>query len=206
MENQRKVWEKISSSWNKRKRKPLLSEVEKFAESWKPGKLLDVGCGNGRNIIPFLKRGFEGSGVDFSQGMIKNATKFIKQNNVNASFSVADMRKLPFKDLKFDYAIMIASLHHLSKEEGEKALLELKRVLKNDGKALITVWNKLQPRFFFGKKQQYVKWKSGSKEDCNRYYYFYNYWEFKRLLKKVGFEILESSGIFGQNLIFVVKN
>ena len=111
---------------------------------------------------------------------------------------------MPFKNNFFDYALMLASLHHIeTKEKRFKSLEELHRILKNNGIALITVWNKWQLRFLFSKKNAYIKWKVKDKI-YYRYYYLFNYFELKNLIKKINFKILESKILKG-NLVFIVK-
>ncbi len=112
--------------------------------------VLDVGCGNGR-LISFLspllyKEGVGGgihyTGIDASTGMIEQARIL----HPDCDFHVADMRKLPFDDHSFDIIFAIASFNHmLTKEDQEKTLLEIFRVLKPDGYLCMTNWNLWRP-------------------------------------------------------------
>ena len=96
-------------------------------------------------------------------------------------------------------------LHHIEKAKArEKSLKEMYRVLKPKGIAFITVWNKLQWKFFFKPKDDYIGWTIKGKT-YYRYYHFFSYWELKRLLKEAGFRIIDSSGIFCKNLCFLVQ-
>ena len=113
------------------------------------------------------------------------------------------MTKLPFKDGYFDYLICVASFHHLNKFEQEIALNEFKRILKPGGKMYITAWNKWQSKFLFSGKEVFVPWKVENKI-YRRYYYLFNYIEFKNLLSKY-FKIENSEGIFEKNIELIVK-
>ncbi len=191
-------WDKIAKEWNRMRQKPTEFAID-LANEWKPGKILDIGCGNARNLKPFLEKGFDCTGIDSSRELIKLAkerTRGIKLLQANAA-------KLPFPDNSFDYVICLAVLHHLKPKDHEKALSEIKRVLKQGGKAAIAVWNKLQPRFVFGKKEQMVPWNL-PKQTILRYYYFFTCWELKKLLKKQGF-IIKKSNILGKNINFTVQ-
>jgi len=204
MEDQKEVWNVLASGWYNWRAWPI-RKVNSLAKEWKPGKVLDIGCGNGRNMLPFLKKGFKGVGLDFSKVMLENASSYLKKHKVQADLKLGIAEKLPFKDKSFDYCLFIASLHHINgKENQRKALLEMKRVLKNNGKALITVWNKLQKRFFFERKEIMVTWNTKG-VIYERYYYLFNYWELKRLIKSVGLNLIESKGVFGKNLVFIVQ-
>ncbi len=195
---QDKVWDSIAPQWYNFRHWPFPEIVKELSEKWKPGKILDIGCGNCRNLMPFAKRGFECYGIDFSEEMIDHSKKYCKKHKLKINLKVADAKKIPFKDNYFDYCLFLASLNCIE-EEREKALLESKRVLKKDGLALITVWNKLKKEFWFKPKDIYLKW--GEHE---RYYHLFTPWELNRLLKQVGFKVL-GKNIFGKNLIFIVK-
>ena len=204
-QNQLYVWDSIAESWHNLRRTPLLDIIKDLSAKWVPGKLLDVGCGNCRNVIPFAKHGFECYGIDFSKEMLRNAEKFAKQNNVKITLRRANVSTIPYNDNTFDYVLCTAVLHHIgSRQERKKVLLEIKRVLKNRGQALISVWNKLQPKFLFSKKEKYIGWRVGD-VTYYRYHYLFTYWELKRLIKEAGFKIVDHSGFLGKNIIFIIK-
>ena len=203
MENQEKIWNKIAEQWNNFRNQPE-PMVNYFLKKYinNSGKIVDLGCGNCRNLIPFSN--FICYGVDFSKKMLKNAEIISKNNSLDIKLYKAELTKLPFKDNFFDYALMLASLHHpKTKDKRKKALEELYRILRKDGTALITVWNKWQLRFLFRRKNSLIPWKIKNKI-YHRYYYLFSYFELKRLLRKNNFKILESRFVKG-NLIFIVK-
>ena len=203
MENQEYVWNRLAESWYNFRNKPekfVIYFKERYAN--KRGKIIDLGCGNCRNLIPF--KDYYCYCVDFSKEMLDKAKLIQEKYNINLKLIRCDISNLKkFEDSYFDYALMTASLHHLpNKELRLRALEELHRILKKDGIALVTVWNKWQPRFLLSKKDNFVKWKVKN-EIYYRYYYLFNYFELKRLIKENNFRILKSK--FGRNLIFIVK-
>ncbi len=207
--SQEQVWNKIAEPWQTF-RKRTLKEVEDFLSD-KKGRILDLGCGSGRNLIAI--KDIEYYGVDFSEQMLKFAQEKTRKDKVNAVFFKSELTKLPFKDNFFDAAIFISSLHCIEKKEGrKKALLELYRVLKKGGEAIITVWNKEQNELAkdLGAKEGYVNWKK-DKVNYQRYYYFYDKKELEKLLRDTGFEIRESekkdeaSRHSKKNLVFYVQ-
>lgn len=197
--NQEEVWNSLAESWNDFRQKP--NEKELFNLNWKKGKLLDIGCGNCRNLLPFKNLNLYG--MDFSKEMLKQAEKFCKKFDLIVNLKESDMRKLPFKDNFFDYCLCLASLHHLNKGDADKTLKEIYRILKKDGQCLISVWNKY-PRFIFRKKETYISWKKKDKI-YHRYYYLYNFLEFKKLLLKNNFNIIKSGKIFDKNITFLIQ-
>ena len=124
--------------------------------------------------------------------MLKFARKYSEKFNFTVSLSLADVRHLPCADQTFDRAISVATYHHIrGKEERQAALEELWRVLKPGGEAFITVWNRWQPRFWFRRREVNIPWRKRGKT-LYRYYYLFSYPEIEKLVKKAGFEVLQS--------------
>jgi len=132
-------------------------------------EILEVGCGNGRDLLEIAKTGCKLTGIDISEEMLEGAKKQLaplKQAQVNIMY--ADVTKLDFKDNSFDKIIASEVLEHIP--EFEKALAEMARVLKPGGELVVSTPNWLSmhgfERFFFynllGKKDNhpYDKWKS----------------------------------------------
>ena len=186
------TFDAIAPAWyNFRHYTVFKTELEELASRWQKGKLLNLGCGHGADFLPF-KEGFEMVGVDYSAGMLKLADKFSKKHGFSARFIQADMRRLPFGSDSFDFAVSVASLHHLKGHEDQmKALSELKRVLKPGAEAFVTVWNKCQPRFLMKSKEVIVPFKVG-KEIVERYYYLFTFGELKHMARQTGFEVMKS--------------
>jgi len=200
---QEKVWDELAEQWNQFRAEPeqiVNYFLDKYTKN--AGRIIDLGCGNARNLIPF--HNFICYGVDFSEKMLKKAKLISDKYNLDLRLYKASLDNLPFRDNFFDYALMLASLHHVEDKESRlKVLNELYRILKKEGIALITVWNKWQLRFLFRRKDTLIPWKIKDKIHY-RYYHLFNYFELKNLLKKVNFKILESK-ISKGNLIFIIK-
>jgi len=101
-------------------------------------KILDIGCGTGRHSIELAKRGYNITGIDLSDSMLKKAKEKAKKENVKVFFEKHDARNLPFK-YEFDLAIMMC--------EGGFPLMETDemnfQILKNAAKSLKTRNSKL---------------------------------------------------------------
>jgi ubiquinone/menaquinone biosynthesis C-methylase UbiE len=95
--------------------------------------LLDVGCGTG-NLLKLISTRYDVqiSGVDLTPKML-NITR-IKLGD-EADLKVADSEELPFDNDKFDMVICTDSFHHYP--HPEKVLVEIRRVLQQDGMLLI---------------------------------------------------------------------
>ena len=179
----KEVYNKIAEGFYNLRQQPITPEIKKLAEEWKPGKLLDVGCGIGNSLLPFEKMGFECTGVDVSPKMAELAEKFREKNRLKYEVRIGSILSLPFDETSFDCAISVAVLHHLDSEEKRlKALAEIKGVLKERGRIFLTVWNKKTKQ-----KDAYIPWTS-KKIKYNRYYHFFDKEELKKLFEAVGFK------------------
>ncbi|MBA7690808.1 2-methoxy-6-polyprenyl-1,4-benzoquinol methylase [subsurface metagenome] len=189
--NNKEIFDQIAPSWyNFRHWSIFQTELEALARRWQKGRLLNIGCAHGPDFLPF-RDGFELYGVDFSAEMLKFAEKYAKKFGFTVKLALADVRRLPYPDEGFDWAVSVATYHHLVGGEHQEALRELKRVLKPGGEAFITVWNRWQPRFWFKPKEVEVPWRQKGKTLYRRYYLF-SYAELERLAKEAGFEVLKS--------------
>ena len=75
--------------------------------------------------------------------MLEYARKYSDKSGFSPVMVQGDIRNLPFADGSFDYAIAVASYHHIrEKSERLSALKELLRVLTPGGEAFITLWNR----------------------------------------------------------------
>ncbi len=101
----------------------------------RPGRLLDVGCGLGRNSLPFLKQGWRVWGQDVVpealQGYGQRAPRYQAQLTlVERSLALA----LPYKNAFFDAALEITVADNLHDPTGPRRLWrELSRVIKPGG-------------------------------------------------------------------------
>ncbi len=189
----RDIFDKIAPSWYNFRHWPIFrTELEALAQRWQRGNLLNIGCAHGPDFLPF-RQNFALYGVDFSTQMLRFARKYSEKFNFAVKLLLADAGHLPFPDGVFDWAISVATYHHIKgKQERQAALSELRRVLKPGGEALITVWNRWQPRFWFSGKEVAVPWRTRSRT-LERYYYLFSYPELEGLVKEAGFSVLKSS-------------
>lgn len=97
------------------------------------GDVLEVGCGFGRLFPYYSDLNVKVHAIDISKKMIKEAKKRINCNIVEVK--KAEAEKIPYLDNTFDYVICMGVFDCL---EQEKALSEMLRVLKLNGRLLIT--------------------------------------------------------------------
>ncbi len=103
-------------------------------------RILDLGCGAGRNLIPLAKAGFEVHGIDLSETAIHFLSKLIRKINVNAKLKIGNIYDpLPYPNEYFDAIISIQVLQHGTRKQIEFAIKEMKRILKKGGIIFVTV-------------------------------------------------------------------
>ena len=193
------VYDKIASEFSTT-RANKWPFINCFMESIPKGsKILDIGCGNGRNM---LYDDYKFKGVDISSEFVKICC------DRGLDVKKGTMTELPFKNNSFDVILSIASFHHLNNEnDRNKALQEMKRVLQPGGIVLLYVWSKNQPgktkRTFENYGDVLVPWKSNDGKIYNRYYYIFQIEEIKELIEKNGFIMQKHTWDYG-NEIFVL--
>ncbi|PVY37927.1 class I SAM-dependent methyltransferase [Pontibacter virosus] len=89
-------------------------------------KLLDAGCGTGRNIAYLMQAGVQVYGADISAEAIEQTRRLASELAPALparNFVVADLDEMPFEDNKFDVVICSAVLHFSRSEEHFKSIV-----------------------------------------------------------------------------------
>lgn len=95
--------------------KPYPEHIGFFSNIPTRGRLLDLGCGQGRDAIPLAKLGYEVTGIDHSVVGIQQMERIAKSEKLNIKGLVADIYK--FQDFaSFDF-ILLDSMFHFRKSE-----------------------------------------------------------------------------------------
>ncbi len=100
-------------------------------------RILDAGCGGGRNLVYFLRNGCQVFAVDQNPQAIEQVrllAKTLAPNLPPENFQTASVEKMPFQDKQFDAIISSAVLHFAESERHfDKMFAEIWRVLKPKG-------------------------------------------------------------------------
>lgn len=100
--------------------------------------VLDLGCGDGRNIRTLLERTTNVVGLDNDVRAIRDARIRFGQNS-SPKFVCGDMTRIPFDEETFDKVTLLMALVNLV--DGKiNALREVNRVLKQEGVLLLSVF------------------------------------------------------------------
>lgn len=144
-------------------------------------KVIDLGCGAGRDASVFVENGFDYTGIDASEGMLKVAKKRVPKGK----FLQMDFKKTTFKNGEFDGFWASASFLHIPKKDVFEVLQEAKRITKNGGIGFISIKEKTGVDEGLIEENKYG--------GISRYFAFYSQDEFKNLLEQNGFSIIKTS-------------
>ena len=97
-------------------------------------KVLEVSFGTGYLMAQYAKD-YHTYGIDYSDEMIRITTSKLEKNGLSASISKGNVESLPYPSNTFD--TVINTMAFTGYPDGDKALGEMKRVLKKDGKLLL---------------------------------------------------------------------
>ena len=141
----------------------LLNEAIEMYKTDEAIKILDVGCGSGYSVNYLTERGFDVTGIDFSEEIIKEGKK--KYGNID--IRVMDANKLDFPEEHFDLILFECSLSVM--KNPPNILANSKKLLKKNGLIYLS-------DFFFKETNIY--------DDT----YTLNYWN--RLFADLGFQVI----------------
>ena len=148
-----------------------------FIQNLKGQKILDVGCGPGRDAKYFSEHGLEVTGIDLTSNFVKMAS----QNVPNAKFIQMDMRNLDFPENTFDGIWACASFLHIPKDEAKNTLLGFRKILKPAGLIYLSIKQGNEEKFV--EKDEY--------KGRTKFFAFYTQGEFKNLIESCNFKILK---------------
>ncbi len=104
------------------------SELVSFFQQYpQRGKLLDLGCGQGRDALPLARLGFTVSGIDNSKVGVQQIVKKAREESLPLEGMVADI--YAFNDFfKFDF-ILLDSMFHFTKKDRKKEADFIKKII-----------------------------------------------------------------------------
>ncbi|MFA4946740.1 MAG: class I SAM-dependent methyltransferase [Candidatus Micrarchaeia archaeon] len=122
------------------KKQEGFDELIKLLKREKTNRVLDLGCGSGRNLLPLVEAGFQVTGTDNSSALLEFTRKRLEERGLNAELKESDCyERFPFKDGYFDAVVSIQVIHHNTHDKIKHCISEIERVLKPNGIIFITV-------------------------------------------------------------------
>lgn len=120
---------------------PWAEYVVDIAASRRGERALDVGCGTGAATRILAERTGGAAGVDIDPAMIEVARADDEISNDRIDWRCGDACRLDFDDAEFDLCLCIQGLQHVA--DRERALKEIRRVLKPSGRFVAAVWARI---------------------------------------------------------------
>lgn len=111
---------------------PFLSTVTRHLPNG--AKVLDIGCGSGRDLLWLKERGYQPTGFERSSNLVEFAGQHSKCPVIKGDFTIFD-----FSVFQFDAIILIGALVHLQYSELAPILIRISRAVREDGLIYLTL-------------------------------------------------------------------
>jgi ubiquinone/menaquinone biosynthesis C-methylase UbiE len=146
------------------------------------GNILEIGAGTGYTTLALAKAGYKFISIDKDRESLKIAALNLAYENLlsNVKFYIMDGREMTFENGSFKSVVCVNLFHHVNKNNVNKILSEIDRVLCVNGKIILADFNKKGMEIVntVHKQENRVHENSGITKD-NIYSYF----------QKLGYEI-----------------
>jgi SAM-dependent methyltransferase len=131
-------------------REPLLKGRLVAEARIEPGQVvLDLGCGTGTLAVLIKQRHRQANvvGLDIDPRVVQQAARKARRAGVQVDFTQASALELPYPSARFDRVVSSLMLHHLSREQKQRAFSEAWRVLKPDGLLCVADFGRPHTRY-----------------------------------------------------------
>jgi len=184
-EQTKETYDTIATDYSKANFMPFwVEEFKKYVELVPGKKVLDIGCGAGRDAVLFLEEGFEYTGIDASQAMLDIA----QARAPHGTYRQMDFYRLDFPDNSFDGFWAAASFLHVPKIDISKCIREAQRVLRAGGVGFVSVKQKEVGGMDEGMIEQ-----NRFGGTVSRYFAFYEKEELKHYIVSAGLEVVDEA-------------
>jgi 2-polyprenyl-3-methyl-5-hydroxy-6-metoxy-1,4-benzoquinol methylase len=109
--------------------------------------ILDAGCGNGWLSLCAWEEGYDVCSLDIAENEVRESLFLFQSRGAHIRLTKASILSLPYVKSSFDSIMCINVLEHISNVE--QAILEMKRVLRRNGRLIIVVPNGLTFGLFY---------------------------------------------------------
>ena len=106
---------------------PVSELIEYFSENPDRGRILDLGCGQGRDALALAHLGYEVTGVDISEVGIDQMMREATKHDLELKGIIDDIYEFPI-DPSFDF-ILLDSMLHFYKRDREKEVALVQRIM-----------------------------------------------------------------------------
>lgn len=115
--------------------KYYLPVIQKYHSVLSKSRVLEIGCGDGGNLLPFARMGCEVVGIDISESRIRDAGRFFFERQQSGTFVCEDILRLPNLGRPFDVIVCHDVYEHIT--DKDCLLKTINSYLKPDGIAVV---------------------------------------------------------------------
>ena len=167
------------------------TSYENYLKNLKSSKLLDLGCGTGRNSFFFADKGFKVYALDKSNLALNILNENIKEGE-EIKLIHSELDEIPFSNAFFDVIVSTLVLHHGKIKQIDKWFGEISRVLKPSGFLVISMLSNNDFRSSTGEEiEPGTRVGISDTFDAEIPHHFFKKEELTKLLNRFGFKILE---------------
>lgn len=113
--------------------------LETLKQAGATGRILDLGCGDGRHLVFLAKHGLAPIGLDKAFWGVRRAQELAARERLVFCLVCADMGSLPLQAAIFDTVISIQVIHHQRLDAIRKTIMEVRCLLRAGGLFYFTV-------------------------------------------------------------------
>lgn len=163
---------------------PRVEIIRSLIQSGSGKNAVDVGCGPGYFSRELSRRGFKTTAIDTGRENLESAKNYAAETDLGHATSILSRQM----DDHYDLALSLELIEHMPKDHGKQMLEEIRRVLKPDGRLIISTPNRYSVEglggYYWGEKirgwEKWTAWES-------THVHIYSSIEILRLLRATGF-------------------
>ncbi len=107
--------------------------LQKFKSIGAGTRVLEIGCGEGGNLLPFAEAGCSVTGIDLAANKIEHANEYFAKRNMPGEFISGNFLNMPAWDDRFDIVLIHDVIEHIEPEDKPAFFSGIKKFLKPDG-------------------------------------------------------------------------
>ncbi len=116
---------------------PVVQFLKRFQPEQQNGRVLDIGCGEGRHTAFFANAGYQAVGLDYQTLALARAASFFEGDSARFQLVQGDVFHLPFLPGSFDVMLDYGCLHHVRRRDTTAYLRSVVPLLKPGGYFLL---------------------------------------------------------------------
>ena len=185
---------------------PRIKKYAKIFRKHKYKKILDLGCGTGRNTLFFAQEGFLVYALDASKTGVAISKKKAKKLGLHSiNYKVADMKHTSYLNNYFDAIICIFVLSHGLLKDNQEAVDEIYRILKPKGMLVTEFMSVKDASYGRGKKIEANTFLGGMEDDKHMAHHYFSRKEIKQILYKFSQFKIKPTTYFNEMKAFDVE-